>query len=70
MIKDYRALVERLISTYDEIDYDVAVEMARLPEMARGFGHVKAGNMDAMRTKWRELDPMLMKSTKGQAQAA
>jgi len=70
LIKEYESLVETLISTYDENDYDVAVEMARLPETARGFGHVKARNMVQMRVQQKELASRLKVNTGSQANAA
>jgi indolepyruvate ferredoxin oxidoreductase len=33
----------------------LAVEIARLPEQIRGFGHVKERNLQAVRPQWREL---------------
>jgi len=70
LIKSYEALVTELISTYDENDYDVAVELARLPEMARGFGHVKARNLEAMRAEMVKLRARLKRNGVSQANAA
>ncbi len=55
LIKEYEALVEELIKSYESKDYDLAVQLARLPEMARGFGHVKVRNVMAMKAREAEL---------------
>jgi len=70
LIKEYEVLVDQLIQAYDGSDYEVAVEMARLPEMARGFGHVKARNLEKMRTRKDELGLRLMVNTGAKADAA
>ena len=36
--------------------YAIAVELARLPERMKGFGHVKARNVDAARRTWADLE--------------
>jgi indolepyruvate ferredoxin oxidoreductase len=36
--------------------YALALELARLPESMKGFGHVKARNVDAARRKWADLE--------------
>jgi indolepyruvate ferredoxin oxidoreductase len=33
----------------------LAVEMARIPEQIKGFGHVKARHLAAARDKWNSL---------------
>ena len=35
--------------------FAIALELARLPESIKGFGHVKARNVDAARRKWADL---------------
>ena len=36
--------------------HDIAVALARLPDSMKGFGHVKARNVDAARRKWADLE--------------
>lgn len=41
MIANYRALVEQLLARLATVDFDVALELTRLPSEIRGFGRVK-----------------------------
>ena len=41
LIKDYKATIEGLLSSVTAANYDVAVEVASIPEHIRGYGHVK-----------------------------
>lgn len=41
LITDYKATILSLLETLDTDKYDMAVEIASIPEMIRGFGHVK-----------------------------
>ncbi len=70
LIKEYEVLVDQLIQAYEGFDYDVAVEMARLPEMARGFGHVKERNLEEMRARKEELGSRLKINVGAKADAA
>jgi indolepyruvate ferredoxin oxidoreductase len=36
-------------------NHALAVEMARIPEQIKGFGHVKARHLAAAREKWEAL---------------
>jgi len=45
LIADYFALVERLSASLSEASLKAATELAALPDMVRGFGHVKAGSI-------------------------
>ena len=36
--------------------FAIALELARLPDSMKGFGHVKARNVDAARRKWADLE--------------
>ena len=55
LIADYEALVAELIERLGHDSHALAVELARLPEQIRGYGHVKAKSIDATRTKQTEL---------------
>ncbi len=47
MIKDFRAMVEELITGLTPQNAPIAVELARLPLKIRGFGHVKRANAES-----------------------
>ena len=36
-------------------NHALAVDIARLPEQIKGFGHVKERNLKAVRARWAEL---------------
>jgi indolepyruvate ferredoxin oxidoreductase len=45
LIGEYERLVEELLSKLAPHNHGLAVELARLPDMIRGFGHVKAKHL-------------------------
>jgi len=45
LINDYKALVENVAGQLTPTNHALAIELARLPEQIRGFGHVKAENL-------------------------
>ncbi|MCW5222732.1 indolepyruvate ferredoxin oxidoreductase family protein [Verminephrobacter aporrectodeae subsp. tuberculatae] len=49
LIGEYRACVEELLARLNADNLALAVEIARVPEAIRGYGHVKARNMQAAR---------------------
>jgi indolepyruvate ferredoxin oxidoreductase len=55
LIAEYRASVEKLLAALDAGNHALAVEIARIPEQIKGFGHVKERNLVAARAKWDEL---------------
>ena len=55
LIQEYRASVEALLARLSKARLDTAVEIARLPLEIRGFGHVKAANLEKVRAKWLAL---------------
>jgi len=55
LIGEYRACIEELLRTLAAGNRAAAVEIARLPEEIRGFGHVKARHLAATRQKWDRL---------------
>ena len=54
LISDYRATIEALLPKLSATNMTTAIEIATLPEMIRGFGHVKMAN--AARAKVREAE--------------
>ena len=55
LIADYRAVVEELLAGLTLDNHDLAVEIARLPEQIRGYGHVKQRHLDSVRRREAEL---------------
>ncbi len=52
LIGDYEALVRELIAKLDAGNHALAVSLASLPEKIRGYGHVKARNLAAVKEEW------------------
>ena len=55
LIVEYRDSIEEVLGTLGHANLALAVEIARIPEMIRGYGHVKAHHLDAARPKWDAL---------------
>jgi indolepyruvate ferredoxin oxidoreductase len=55
LIGEYRACIEELLATLSAEKLAQAVEIARIPEEIRGYGHVKERHLAAARTKWATL---------------
>ncbi|MDR5782493.1 indolepyruvate ferredoxin oxidoreductase family protein [Caballeronia sp. LZ065] len=55
LIADYVALADELCATLDEARFDTALQLAKLPDEVRGFGHVKERNMAAVQVKRERL---------------
>ncbi len=55
LIADYRALIESLIADPRRAGSPAALELASLPDMIRGFGHVKEANVTKARAREKEL---------------
>jgi indolepyruvate ferredoxin oxidoreductase len=55
LVSEYRASIEELLQSLGPANLGLAVEIARVPEMIRGFGHVKARHLAAARPKWDAL---------------
>jgi indolepyruvate ferredoxin oxidoreductase len=55
LIGEYRATIDELLTTLSAERLALAVELARLPEDIRGYGHVKARHLAAARIKWQGL---------------
>ena len=60
MIADYRQMIDELLPSLRRDNLALAVEIARVPEDIRGYGHVKA----------RHLEPALAKACKLMEQLA
>jgi indolepyruvate ferredoxin oxidoreductase len=55
LIGEYRACIEELLPTLSDGNRALAVEIARIPEEIRGYGHVKERHLKAARPKWNAL---------------
>jgi indolepyruvate ferredoxin oxidoreductase len=55
LIEAYRASLEEVISALDAGNHARALEIARLPEQIRGFGHVKERHLAKVRPQWDAL---------------
>jgi indolepyruvate ferredoxin oxidoreductase len=55
LIGQYRACIEELLAGLDAAKLAQAVEIARIPEEIRGYGHVKARHLEPARRKWDAL---------------
>jgi indolepyruvate ferredoxin oxidoreductase len=55
LIVEYRATVEELLARLSAGNHALAVDIARLPEQVKGYGHVKDRNLAAVRPQWQAL---------------
>ncbi len=55
LVCDYLRLVERILPSLSDLNYETAVALANLPQEMSGFGPVKAGRIDAAKAKEIEL---------------
>ena len=55
LIEEYRTQVEALCQHLRADNHALALEIARLPQGIRGFGHVKARHLAAVRAQWADL---------------
>jgi indolepyruvate ferredoxin oxidoreductase len=70
LIAEYRATVEQLIARLDAGNHALALEIARLPEQIKGYGHVKARNLAKVRPQWTGLMQQWSAARAEQLQAA
>jgi indolepyruvate ferredoxin oxidoreductase len=55
LIGEYRASVEDVLKSLNADNHVTAVEIARIPEQIKGFGHVKERQLKAARQNWNAL---------------
>jgi indolepyruvate ferredoxin oxidoreductase len=55
LIEEYRGTIERLLGELSADKLDLAVEIARVPERIRGFGHVKEAHLEQAKKLREEL---------------
>jgi len=55
LVVDYRATIEELLRNLSMSNHALAVEIARVPEFIRGYGHVKEAQLAAAKAKEAQL---------------
>lgn len=55
ILADYEVLMDTLCNEVNEDSYRLAVELARIPESVRGFGHIKSKNLAQARVREENL---------------
>jgi indolepyruvate ferredoxin oxidoreductase len=55
LIGEYRRSIDEVLGKLDASNLALAVDIARIPEEIRGYGHVKARHLAAARPKWDAL---------------
>jgi len=55
LIDDYRASLEEVLTGLSPDNHAIALEIARIPELIKGYGHVKARHLAAARLQWAAL---------------
>ena len=55
LIGEYQDSVEQILTSLNGANHALALEIARLPEQIKGFGHVKERNLSAVRNRWAGL---------------
>ncbi|RZI98983.1 MAG: indolepyruvate ferredoxin oxidoreductase family protein, partial [Haliea sp.] len=55
LIAEYRASIDSLLPRLAPDNHAIAVDVARIPEMIKGYGHVKERNLQAARLQWDAL---------------
>ena len=55
LIGEYEQVVEELLGGLSPDNHALAVELARVPEQIRGYGHVKARHLRAAKAREAEL---------------
>ncbi|ERR1739841_457124 len=55
LIADYFTTIDGLLATLDAANHHIAVDIARVPEHIRGFGHVKERHLKQAKAREAEL---------------
>ncbi|MDB5964239.1 MAG: indolepyruvate ferredoxin oxidoreductase, partial [Polaromonas sp.] len=55
LIADYRASIESVLPALTAANHATAIDIARIPEMIKGYGHVKERNLTTARLQWAGL---------------
>ena len=55
LIGEYRLSIDEVLASLNATNHAAAVEIARIPEQIKGYGHVKERNLRAARQQWQAL---------------
>ncbi|MEY2953230.1 MAG: hypothetical protein RLZZ401_1317, partial [Pseudomonadota bacterium] len=55
LITEYRASLDEIVASLSQQNHALAVDVARIPELIKGYGHVKSRHLAAARGKWEGL---------------
>ncbi|WP_310644467.1 indolepyruvate ferredoxin oxidoreductase family protein [Limnohabitans sp.] len=55
LIGEYQASIDQVLAKLSADNHALALDIARVPEQIKGFGHVKARHLAAVRGKWASL---------------
>jgi indolepyruvate ferredoxin oxidoreductase len=55
LIAEYEAMIRDVCSALTHDTYDVAVQLAELPQQIRGYGPVKEASVAQVRARWQRL---------------
>ena len=55
LIGEYTASIDKLLETLNAKNHSIAVDVARIPEIIKGYGHVKERNVKTARLQWAGL---------------
>lgn len=55
LIREYEALLVEIVNNYERINVAVAQELAELPDIVRGFGHIKLANIEKYQSQRENL---------------
>ncbi|KQP03767.1 indolepyruvate ferredoxin oxidoreductase family protein [Pseudorhodoferax sp. Leaf265] len=69
LVKEYRASIDEVLAGLNAANHAVALDIARIPEQIKGYGHVKERNLAAARQKWAQLQAAF-RDPSSQARAA
>ncbi len=62
LISEYKQGIEDVLRQLNDGNLATALEIARIPEQIKGFGHVKARNLAAARQRWVELSARMQQA--------
>ena len=65
LIGEYKASIEKLLKTLNADNHAAALEIARIPELIKGYGHIKERNLQLARLQWAELMQAFEQATPG-----
>ena len=55
LIGEYQSSLSVILNQLNADNHRLAVDVARIPEQIKGFGHVKERNLKAARAQWKAL---------------